>query len=212
MRDSSKFAGFARAGAPGECVAVLSAENHRVITSDMDPAELPLIVRRPIWPAVVVVIAAIFGAVYLVSLPKIYSDPLRFGCLLVLWVIVAGGVGIIAKRKPDLAISTDGIHASEWGDAFIPWGEIERAFVVRRKDGDYLCLALPRADEFCARGGPLVKLVVTASRRAGLGDLNLRPDSLGLDTAETLRLVNLLASWHRSELKPPASAVRYRTE
>lgn len=178
----------------------------------MEPTELPLLVRKPIWPVAAVVVAATAGAVYLVRIPNIYSDPLRFGGAFVLWAIVAGGAGHIVLRKPDLDISAEGITASEWGSAFVRWDEIDRAFVVSRKEGDYLCLTLLRPDDFCARSGSLVRLLVTASRTAELGDLNLKPSSLRLDTNETLRLLNQLASWHRSELKPPASAVRYRTE
>jgi len=158
------------------------------------------------------VVAAAAGAIYLVRLPNIYSDPLRFGGVFVLWAIVAGGVGHIVQRKPDLEISADGIRTAEWGSAFVRWDEIERAFVVSRKEGDYLCLTLLRPDEFCARSGPLVRLVVTASQAAELGDLNLRPTALRLDTNETLQLFNQLASWHRSELKPSPSAVRYHTD
>ncbi|MBX3737357.1 MAG: hypothetical protein KF715_11740 [Candidatus Didemnitutus sp.] len=191
---------------------LLSLANREAIPGDMDPAELPLIVRKPIWPAAAVVVAATAGAVYLVRLPNIYSDPLRFGAVFVLWMIVSGGVGHIFQRKPALEISADGIAAAEWGSTFIRWEEIDRAFVVSRKEGDYLCLTLLRPDDYCARGGSLVRLLVTASRTAGLGDLYLRPSALRLDTNETLRLLNQLASWHRSELKPPASAVRYRTE
>lgn len=178
----------------------------------MDPAELPLIVRKPIWPAIVVVIAAILGGAYLVMLPDIYSHPLRFGCFFLLMMIVSGGVGILAQSKPDLEISADGIQAAEWGGAFVRWDEIDRAFVVSHKGVDYLCLALRRTEEFYARSGRLTKAMMTIARAENQGDLNFRPASLRVDTQETLQLLNLLASWHRAESKPSVSAVRYRTE
>lgn len=182
------------------------------IVSEMDQAELPIIVRKPVWPAVVVVIAAILGGAYLVMLPDIYSHPLRFGCFLLLMMIVSGGVGIITNRRPDLAISTDGIQVAEWGGAFVRWDEIERAFAVSHKGIDYICLSLRRADDFYARSGRLTKAMMTIARAEHLGDLSFRPASLGVDTQETVQLLNLLASWHGSDLKPPVSAVRYRTE
>lgn len=64
--------------------ALLSRANRETIPNDMEPTELPLIVRKPIWPVAAVVVAATAGAVYLVRIPNIYSDPLRFGGAFVL--------------------------------------------------------------------------------------------------------------------------------
>jgi hypothetical protein len=116
------------------------------------------------------------------------------------------------QRKPDLEISSDGIQASVWGDAHVRWDEIERVFVVSRQGIDFLCLTLRRPEDFRARGGSLVKLVMESNRQAGLGDLMFRPATLRLHTNEILKLIELMTDWHKSELKPRPSAVRYRMD
>ncbi len=173
--------------------------------------ELPLIVRKPIWNYVIVISGAAIGAACLLLLPDIYSDPRRFAVAFVLCMIAGCGLLILAQRKPDLVISADGMQALDWGEALVRWDEIDRAFVIRRKGIDYLCLALRDAGAFQTRSGHLTRLVMTATRAEGLGDLMFKPRPLRLDTPETLQLIELLVNWHKSASKPPASAVRYRT-
>jgi len=55
-------------------------------------------------------------------------------------------------------------------------------------------------------------VIITTAHAEKLGDLTFRPVSLRLNAKETLALINELPAWHKSDLKPPASAIRYHTE
>lgn len=176
------------------------------------PAELPLIVRKPIWPTAIVVTVAAAGVAILWRGPSVYSDPLRFYAMYALSLIAGVGLMLLALRKPDLVISADGIQALSWGEQFVRWDEIDCVFLVKHKGVEHLCLKLRDADNFYARSKPLVRLAMTAARSISPGDLMFTPSSLRLDKKEVLNLISLLTTWHQSDIKPPPSAVRYRMD
>ena len=115
--------------------------------------------------AVVVLLGAVGVAVFLFWIPDIYSKSLQFGLACVFCFIAVTCLGILLEKKPDLEISTEGMQASHWNVAVIPWEEIEDVFVRTDSNGDHLCLSLSRPAEYHARAGRIAKIASIATRR-----------------------------------------------
>ena len=182
----------------------------RILLFTMEQAELPIVVRKSRRPVMLSFIGAVGVAVFLFWIPDIYSNSLQFGLACVFCFIAVTCLGILLEKKPDLEISTEGMQASHWNVAVIPWEEIEDVFVRTDSNGDHLCLSLSRPAEYHARAGRIAKIASIATREAGFGDLTIRPSTMDLDAHELLLLCRRQMALSKSRPKRPPSAVKYR--
>jgi hypothetical protein len=129
-----------------------------------------------------------------------------------IWVFGAIGfvcLVVLANEKPYLVVDEAGICAAHWISETITWQDFEDVFVQTSSDGDYLCLTLRCPEEYLAAKKRLARLVHTANRQTGFGDLTIKPSAVSLDANELLQIVRRQIAKSRSEPKPPRSSVKY---
>jgi hypothetical protein len=176
----------------------------------MEKIVLPLIVRKPRWRSVGLLIGslAVVGIILYMRQPSLFT-----------WVVIVafGGIawtclGQLMDRKPRLAISENGICVTHWDVGTIPWHELSDAFIKTNGDAEYICVTLRNPESFRERISKLARVVNTSTLKTGYSDFTLKPADMGLDANMILELVRDKISMAKTKPMSTGSSSRYPLE
>jgi hypothetical protein len=180
------------------------------ISVKFDPLSLPVIVTKPLWRHMLPLTgsAALVGiGGYALSEEKPWW--IGWPVIVIFGGIVLFHLGRLMNSRPRLTISKDGICSEVWDSDMLPWDDFSGAFLNTADGIDNLCLTLREPEEYRRNANRFRRMIHTAARETGYGDLTVKLSGMGLDAAEVVALVRQQIDRAKTNPKQPDSSFRY---